>query len=248
MEKLNVLIVEDEFLTADTIREYLLELGHGVSGMARDADEALSILDKGETNMALLDLNIQGSRDGIWLASTIKETYGIPFIFLTAYSDERTVMSAVETQPFGYLVKPFTKMDIYTSLEVARQNYLQITPPSELKITVASRDKPLSLKDHLFMKEKNLYSKVQVSDIVYVKSELKYIELFLLEKRYVIRYSLSDFLALMPVEQFIQVHRSYVVNKNYVDHIGGNYILVNGTEIPISTKRKEEVFTRFNFL
>ncbi|MCB0634405.1 MAG: LytTR family transcriptional regulator DNA-binding domain-containing protein [Saprospiraceae bacterium] len=248
MEKLNVLIVEDEFLTADTIREYLLELGHGVSGMARDAEEALTILDQGATNMALLDLNIQGSRDGIWLAGTIKETYGVPFIFLTAYSDERTVKSAVETQPFGYLVKPFTKMDIYTALEVARQNYRQITQQSELKITVTSRDQPLSLKDHLFMKEKNLYSKVQVSDIVYVKSELKYIELYLQKKRYVIRHSLSDFLILMPAEHFIQVHRSYVVNKNYVDHIGANYILVSGTEIPISANRKEEVLNRFNFL
>ncbi|PHN05138.1 LytR/AlgR family response regulator transcription factor [Flavilitoribacter nigricans] len=247
-EKMNILIVEDEFLTADTIRNYLLELGYGVTGMARDAEEALSILEATETDMAILDLNIQGSRDGIWLAGMIKETYNIPFIFLTAYSDERTVKSAVETRPFGYLVKPFTKMDIYTTLEVARQNYTQIVQQGELKLGTGVQDKPLPMDEYLFVKEKNVYSKIRVRDIAYVKSELKYIELYVEKKRHVIRYSLAEFIDLMPAEHFIQVHRSYVVNKNYVDHIGINYILVAGTEIPMSSKRKEEVLNRFNFL
>ena len=162
-----MLIVEDEFLTADNIKEYLIDLGHVVKGIARDAEEAIKLLGTYKIDMAILDLNIQGVRDGIWLASYIREHYQIPFIFLTAYSDEWTVKSAVETKPFGYLVKPFTKMNLYTTLEVARENFIQITQQDEAKNEPVIPGQTLEMEDYLFIKEKNGHSKVLVGEIAY---------------------------------------------------------------------------------
>jgi len=245
---INVLIVEDEFLTADTLKDYLIEFGYQLSGIARDAQEAESILDKEKTDIAILDMNIQGSRDGIWIAQLINEKYKIPFIFLTAYSDSQTVQSAVETKPFGYLIKPFNKMDIYTALEVALQKFQQIESSVELKIESTLKNKELGLNEHLFVKEKNGYGKILLNDILYIKSELKYVEIYVQKKKYVLRHSLTEFMNFLPPEHFIQVHRSYAVNKQAVEYIGSNYLKIEGNDIPFSNQRKEEIISAFNFL
>jgi two-component system, LytTR family, response regulator len=246
-EPLHVLIVEDEFLTADTLKNYLVDFGYNITGIARDAQEALAILEEGNTDIAILDMNIQGSRDGIWLAHSINERFNIPFIFLTAYSDTQTVKSAVETKPYGYLVKPFNKVDIYTALEVAIEKFSEIQEQSDLMVESRIKEKHLTSSDYIFVKEKNGYRKIAVKDILYVKSELKYIEIYLAQKKYVLRYSLSEFNEILP-DNFLQVHRSYIVNKNNVEYIGPNFLLVSGHEIPFSIQRKEEILKVFNFL
>jgi CheY-like chemotaxis protein len=86
MEKnIRVLIVEDEFFTLDMLRDYLEESGYEVSGDAMSAEEAITILEEGQTDLALLDISIKGNQDGIWLAEQINKKYRIPFVFLTAY-------------------------------------------------------------------------------------------------------------------------------------------------------------------
>jgi two-component system, LytTR family, response regulator len=247
-EMVNVLIVEDEFLTADTIKGYLEDFGYCVTGMARDAQEAIGIIELGKTDIAILDMNIQGSRDGIWLAKMINEHYRIPFIFLTAYSDSQTVKNAVDTKPYGYLVKPFNKTDIFTAIEVALQKFNQLETYQQLDFKKSLDQKKFSWGDPLFVKEKNGYRKVLLKDILYIKSELKYIEIYVKSKKYVLRYSLSDFIDLLPSDNFIQTHRSYVINKHFVEYIGPNYIMVEGNEIPFSTQRKTELLKAFNFL
>ncbi|WCO02708.1 LytR/AlgR family response regulator transcription factor [Psychroserpens ponticola] len=247
-ETISVLIVEDEFLTVDAIKDNLEDVGYRISGIARDAKEALSILDEGETDIAILDMNIQGARDGIWLAKRIKESYKIPFIFLTAYSDKKTVKSAVETQPFGYLIKPFKKMDLFTSIEVALRNFVDFQFNTELDIQSTIKEKPLAIEDYIFIKEKNIYKKIAMKDILYIKSELKYIEVYVGTKKYLLRYGLSEFLKTLPENHFIQVHRSYIVNKNAVDQIGINYLVIKENEIPFSNQRKEEIIKMFHFL
>lgn len=247
-EAVNVLIVEDEFLTADTLKGCLIDFGYSITGMARDAQEAVDVLEKGTTDIAILDMNIQGSRDGIWLAKMINDRFRIPFIFLTAYSDNQTVKSAVETQPYGYLVKPFNNTDIFTAIEVALQKFNQLEAFNDLNIENSSDKNELDWEDPLFVKEKNGYRKILLKDILYIKSELKYVEIYVKSKKYVLRYSLSDFIELLPSKHFIQIHRSYAVNKHFVEYIGPNYIMVEGNEIPYSSQRKAEIVKMFNFL
>lgn len=246
-KSIRVLIVEDEFLTADTLKNYLLELGYQVSAMVRDAKEALTVLDEKKTDIAILDMNIQGSRDGIWLAGKINTNYSIPFIFLTAYSDQETVQYALETKPFGYLVKPFSKMDIYTALEVALNNHNKARNTNAVGHEDATKDTSFS-NQYIFIKDKNVYVKVLLGKISYIKSELKYVEIHVGLKKYVLRYALSDFIKTLPNNQFIQVHRSYAVNKNAVEHIGANFLFVDGKKIPFSNSRKEEIIKMFKLL
>ena len=72
--------------------------------------------------MILLDVKIKGDQDGIELGGIIKEQYKVPFVYITSYSDKETVSRAKQTQPLGFIVKPFTKDDVYAAIEVALFN------------------------------------------------------------------------------------------------------------------------------
>ena len=242
---LRVLILEDEFLTLNSIRESLHEAGYQVSGVAKNAEEALKVLEEGQTDLAILDIFIQGDKNGIWLANEINRKYNIPFIFLTAYSDEQTVRSAIQSEPYGYLIKPFNSVDIYTAIEVALKNFWKIQAQHD---EPNKESGPVYADDHLFIKEQHLYSKIKVSDIQYIKAEMKYILLKTEEKEYHPRHTFSEFTARLPEETFIQVHRSYTVNKLFVDHIGPNFLMVGQKEIPISSQRRDAVYKAFKFV
>ena len=127
MEKVNILIVEDEALIAESLSETLEDLGYEISGMAMRAKEALDIIAKEQPDIAILDINLKGKEDGIWLAEEIRKNYDFPYIFLTSYGNRSTVERAVKTKPNGYLIKPFKKADIFSAIEVALTNYANNT-------------------------------------------------------------------------------------------------------------------------
>ncbi|MGB0430024.1 MAG: response regulator, partial [Bacteroidia bacterium] len=123
MAKVKILVVEDEIVIADNICDSLDELGYEVCEPAINYTEAVELLEAEKPDIAILDIQLAGSKDGIDLAWKIKEDYDIPFIFLTSNADPRTVDRAKKLTPPAYLIKPFVKDDLYTSIELALYNH-----------------------------------------------------------------------------------------------------------------------------
>ncbi|MBL4669292.1 MAG: response regulator [Flavobacteriales bacterium] len=246
---ISVLIVEDEFMTLNNIKESLTEVGYQIAGMAKNAKEAVHILKTEQVDVAILDINIQGDKDGLWLANYINENHQLPFVFLTAYNDEKTVKSAISTQPYGYLIKPFNTIDIYAAIELALKNFEKAHQnKKELVIEPTAKNTPIKIDDYLFLKESHLYSRIKIKDILHVKAEQKQVVLYTANKKYSLRYTFLEILEVLPKDYFIQTHRSYIINTNKVEHLGANFLLINGEEIPVSSKRKDAVLKRFKFL
>ncbi|HSD13405.1 MAG TPA: response regulator, partial [Flavobacterium sp.] len=151
---LNILVVEDEYITQKTISVLLTEMGYNVVGTAMNAQEAVEILTENKVDFALLDITIQGEKDGIWLANYIQENYSIPHVFLTAYSDDATIKNAIATKPQGYLIKPFQKADLFTAIEIAMLNYNKQTIP------------PTQPKTFLYIKHNDIFEKVAIENII----------------------------------------------------------------------------------
>lgn len=244
-DKVRVLIVEDEYITIETLTLVLKEMNCVVSGDAMSAKEAIAILDKGETDLAILDINIKGDKDGIWIAQQIQEKYNIPFIFLTAFGDKATVQRAIETGPYGYLVKPFTKVNVFTSVEVALANFEKQngiidkheSQPSEAKFSI-------TVRDSIFIRDDYMFVKLFIKDILFIKSDKNYLEIHLANKMHLVRGKMSDFIHNLTKEKFLQAHRSYVVNIEAVDLIGAGFLKIGNIDIPLSTKYKEELKKR----
>jgi CheY-like chemotaxis protein len=123
MSQSKVLIVEDEFIIAEDLKEILLELGYRVTGIAKDIEEAKNKLTQEVPDIALLDIRLRAGDDGIDLARFIRKNYKLPIIFITSYSDKDTLNQAKQVKPDGYLVKPIEKGDIFSSIEIALSNF-----------------------------------------------------------------------------------------------------------------------------
>jgi DNA-binding NarL/FixJ family response regulator len=118
-----ILIVEDEPMIAHDIKEHLDEGDYEVVGIAYNGKSAQHKLTHLDVDAAILDIRLKGEISGIEVAHFINAQVHIPFIFLTSHSDETTLSEAKQTRPGGYLLKPFDKQSIYTTLEVALFNH-----------------------------------------------------------------------------------------------------------------------------
>jgi two-component system response regulator HydG len=113
-----VLIVEDQFIEANNLRMVLRQAGYEVCSIARSVEEAEMIISTEMPGLALLDIVLKGSKTGIDLAPTLKER-NIPFIYISANSNESTFRLAKRTSPYGFLVKPFREKDVLAMLEIS---------------------------------------------------------------------------------------------------------------------------------
>lgn len=123
MKPIRVLIVEDEVLIAQDIKACLKREGYMVQAIAYDKAEALSELAKRTVDIVLLDINLEGRQEGIDIAKIINQRYKIPFIYLTSYANSSIVNLAKQTHPMGYIVKPYKREDIITSIKIAVHNF-----------------------------------------------------------------------------------------------------------------------------
>lgn len=119
MDKVKILVVEDESIVAKDIQATLIRLGYDVPGVASSAQSAFAKLEEFNPDLVFLDIRLKGDLDGIHIAEHIKKTYDIPVIFLTSYVDKNTLDRAKVTEPYGYLVKPFNENDLHTTIETA---------------------------------------------------------------------------------------------------------------------------------
>src|SRR3569623_1271027 len=123
MSVLKIGIVEDELVIARTILNTLNEFGYSHCGPAINYTEALEMLEQERPDLLLLDIQLSGKKDGIDVAEKLNELYQIPFIFLTANSDGETIDRAKKVKPHAYIVKPFTKEELYAAIEIAFSNF-----------------------------------------------------------------------------------------------------------------------------
>ncbi|MEH2066879.1 MAG: ATP-binding protein [Nostoc sp.] len=118
MGQARILVVEDEVIVARTIARQLSQLGYTVTGTASSGKVAIAKVWETQPELVLMDIILKGEMDGIATATHIREQLDVPIIFLTAYGDENTLERAKITQPFGYIVKPFTTKDLRIAIEI----------------------------------------------------------------------------------------------------------------------------------
>ncbi len=114
-----IIIVEDEVLIADDLAARLTALGYQVCGAAAASGQALEMVERYRPDLVMMDILLQGETDGIDTAAAIRDQWGIPVVFLTAYADAERLERAKLTYPFGYILKPFQERDLKITTEMA---------------------------------------------------------------------------------------------------------------------------------
>lgn len=134
MANIQVLIVEDEPLIAEDISEYLSNVDYTVLDIAYNKSQALKVLEQQVPDIILLDINLGANLDGIEIAHFINQKHQVPFVFLTSYAHKSILDQAKVTRPMGYIVKPFTEKDLFSSIEIALYNFSQNAQPRNLNL------------------------------------------------------------------------------------------------------------------
>jgi two-component system response regulator HydG len=122
MERIKILIVEDEFIVANDLRIMLKKAGYMVTGIAPSTDDARRLIRLREPDWVLIDIILKGTESGIDLAGELHKQK-IPFLFISANTNQATLEQAKATEPYGFLVKPFRERDLFVMLDIARYRY-----------------------------------------------------------------------------------------------------------------------------
>lgn len=231
--KLRILIVEDKPLIAENLKLTLEDLGYEVAGPCYTFADAVNTILRGEIDLALLDINLGSDRkdeNGIALGQLIDNTSRLPFIFLTAYSDLKTIRAATKLGPSGYLIKPVNPATVFAAIQAAMQHHLNARKASAAE----SEETP----DYFFLKLGGRNHRIQWSEVYCIEAGKNYVKLLIAggQMEYPIRGSmtfvLEDLLPKHLQKQFIRVSRSECLNRHYITAYNANTIASEGREFP----------------
>jgi len=208
---MNLFIGEDEPLVAEHLREIVSGLGHKIVGVEHDAASIIQGVGGNDIELVLLDIYMDSSTAGFQVADNLS-SIGIPFMFISAHSDDSTLTEAAKYNPIAYIVKPFSVNQIKATL-MAFQN------SSNRKVEISSGKTIIQLK---------------LDDILYIGSDSNYCEIFTSEKRHLIRKSLTAVLGELNSPRLQRVNKSMAVNLDKIERITSNKLLLDDQWIPYS--------------
>lgn len=216
MANTQIIIIEDEFFAADHLADVVTSLGYEVVGVFHSGEEFLK-----QTNWqfdaAIVDIFLSEELSGLDIGAELKKRLK-PFIFLTANQDEVTLKNAARLSPKAYISKPFKTNDVAAALQM-----ISFSLPQKLEI------KSINGKEFL-----------RPADILFVKSDGVYIEIHTHKGSIVQRKLLKDAIEELP-ENFIRIHRSYLVNSDYIEQRQPTQVTIRGIHIPISRNFRENL-------
>jgi DNA-binding LytR/AlgR family response regulator len=250
MSKTNILIVEDESIVAKDIQHSLKKLGYIVVGICSTGEDAVKVTEEVKPDLILMDIMLKGDMSGIDAATHIREKYNIPVIYLTAYADESTLSKAKVSEPYGYIIKPFKEIDLHTSIEMAIYKHGKETNVRKERDFLYSIVENKESKDIIFVKSNSRLVKVKTSDIYFVEALKDYVVINTANARYTIHSTMKDIEKKLPSNDFIRVHRSFIVRIDKIVAIEQpNLILEEDKKlIPIGGSYKDDLSKRLNML
>lgn len=256
-ENVNILIVEDESIVALDLAAGLKKDGYNIVGIADSADEALELFTNNEVDIALMDINIIGEKDGIETAAELLAIKRIPIIYLTAVTDAASINRIKETQPAAFLTKPYNINNVRIAIDLAISNYAsrhtknETTPQDSVKTAAKTdsgeKDVILQMNQYVFIKQSHKFIKVALADIIYAESENNYVHLVSSQRKYTLRMSLQQLEDKISYNRFIRIHKSYMVNMDAIRSFSETEVQVDNKELPIGRNYKEAFNRQFGF-
>lgn len=234
---LKCIIVEDETLAQDVIRNHLARLGGlELLGVFRTAPEAVPLLESGEVDILFLDIRLPGM-SGLHFLRTLTDP---PLVVLTtAYAEY--ALESYEFNVIDYLLKPISFERFAKAVNKILDGRLYPAPPAGQSTSGASDQPAVPAGDHIFIKSNSKFFRVSFTEILYVQGMKDYLKIHTPDFTLITHQTMNDLEKLLPPRLFIRVHRSYLVAVRQIRSIYGNTIELGKVEIPIGVNYKDAV-------
>ncbi len=233
---MKILIAEDEAIIAESLFQVLLQLDYDPFEPAGNSAEALHLLENEQPEMAIVDIHLGEPFSGFEVAKAL-QIKKIPFIFLTALYDKDTVARAKEYNPSAYLVKPFTKENLFATIELTKSQTELIKQNSDVANT------------QLFIKHGNKHLALDPLSILYLEADGKYVLIHCdKNKKHFVRITLNELMEQLTDLVLVQVHKSFVVNPLHIKAIKYDELMINEISIPIGRTYRDALKKDLAFL
>jgi DNA-binding LytR/AlgR family response regulator len=235
--------VEDSPTQARLLSTCLAQLGLPVLGPAATAAAAVALCATTRPALAIVDLALGVGPDGVALAQELRQAGPLPLIFISATDNTTLLERARLLQPLAILPKPFTITSLRRMVELGIYGHMH-TPldweaPAPAVAAAASA--------WLFVRERDVLMRLAIADITCVHTEQKHAVITLVSgRRHSVRTPLTELLLSLP-DTFVQVHRSWLVNMNFVEYVdpaAGIIRLPGSVEAPLGRTYREELLRR----
>ncbi|GAB4047707.1 LytR/AlgR family response regulator transcription factor [Spirosoma litoris] len=224
MNKLKILIIEDDLVWQLKLQMMLEQLDIGTITFASTLAEARQLLASQLPDLVIADIVMP---DGITLSLLTKNYKQLPVIYQTGYSQEDFLKRALSMPYVGFLMKPFERFSLQASIEILFSKIQVNTLLPTSAISVIGKHK------HRI--------DVSLESIYWIKAEGNYSILNTIDQKYVLKRSLrkiGDELS----SSFVQIHKGYIININYLERIGEDEVTINHQSIPIGRKYRKALF------
>ncbi|WP_452601145.1 LytR/AlgR family response regulator transcription factor [Pontimicrobium sp. MEBiC06410] len=227
------IIIEDEIPAQNILKNYLSKLpSMELKGVFKAAIEANTFLNTDTVDVVFLDINLPDIT-GIDFIKTIKNPPAI--IMTTAYPDYAVSSFELDTI-VDYLVKPFSFDRFLKGINKAKERIVKPENTSTAK------------KEMIFLNVDKTLHKIVLQDILYLESDRNYITVVTKTQKLSYIDSLKNWKEKLPEHEFIQIHKSYIINSKCVDKIAGNELYINTNRLPIGRTYKQELLQRLQIV
>jgi DNA-binding LytR/AlgR family response regulator len=238
-DKIQILVVEDDPIISEDLQGIISDFGYTALEPVADASSALKAIRTYKPDLCLLDIHLGSEIDGIRLSKMIRDEWGIPFVFLTAFNDRDTIEKIKETGAKGYLVKPVNEHNLQAAIEMALVKD-DNEPPVDHQAANST--------DSIFIKVKDRLMKFKFDDIQYFEAYDNYAFLYTHDKKHILSSNLKQIEERLTGPQFLRIHRSFIVNLEKVEGIGGQNVMVGKKELPIGKTYRDVLLNRIDLL
>lgn len=245
-ESLKLLIVDDEYHARKLLSEYVSKLPFiELAGTASNVFEAMGVLQKEKIDVMLLDIQMP-EITGFDFASNLKNP---PFIiFTTAYSEY--AVDSYELDVADYLLKPIAFPRFLQAMtkvtERKRKEEANAVPVNNALPAVQNESKAEKQdEDNIVIKSGAKLYKINYSDLLYIEGQREYVTFHTAKQRITALFSLKDLDEKLPSNQFIRIHKSYIVSIKHIESIERNMLQIAEKKLPVGGSYKENLMNLF---
>ncbi|MEL6559203.1 MAG: response regulator transcription factor [Bacteroidota bacterium] len=247
-EGLNILIIEDELLIAQNIQANLQQLGYQAESFSENTDHLTETIELSLFDLAVVDIGLKGTKNGIVIAQEIRQKVNIPIIFLTSHQEEEMILKAAEAGPAAYLLKPYHISQLVASIQVAIRNYALAENADPSGDIDPQQEDQFIISDSIFIREKSRFIRVNYNKILWLEAKSNYTEIVTQNQKYLLSVTLKNLSEKINHISFIRIHRSHMINLDFITGFEGNTVFIGEKKFPVSQQYRENFFKKFNII
>lgn len=245
-----ILIVEDELVVSKYIEACLKNIGYEVAEIITSGEEAVEKVQSIYPDLILMDIRLTGKMMGTEAAVKIKEILDVPIVFLTAYADDKNIEMAKDSEPYGYLVKPFYEKELHTTIEMALHKHEKVRLLKKERDLYYSVIENKNSSDSIYIRTNSRLKRIKFEEICYVEALRDYITINTTTENYTARISMKEIIKFIPERDFVRVHKSFIVRMDKIYSIKYVSLVIEGSmkEIPVGNFYRKDLYARLNLI